>query len=231
MFDDWFETFGAEPDYITPYSAIESLRRSPEVVASVQIRPTLGSYLGTALEQEFDVPEINAVPPCGIAQTDRWFRALGKLLYKEDEAERLIATKQMECLPKIEALREKLREKIVYIMASAAHGHALLSLLGKLGMRAKGVATFRHDSIYNSENKRSNLPVNRMKEYGDAPNFNICNKQELELVNILSRLQPDVPPTRHDGMTLWGVKLGVSSLLVGSGYFGIGHERIVCYSE
>ena len=231
VFGDWFEAFGAKPNYITPYSTIENLRRSSEAAASVQICPTLGSYLGAALEQEFGVPEINAAPPYGIAQTDRWFRALGKLLHKEEEAERLIAAKRAEYLPKIEALREKLRGKTAYVTAGAAHGHALLNLLGELGMKAKGAAIFHHDLIYDNENEESDLLVNRVKEYGDVPNFNICNKQEFELVNMLNRLQPDVLLARHGGMTLWGAKLGIPSLLIGDEHFSMGYEGIVRYGE
>jgi nitrogenase molybdenum-iron protein alpha chain len=40
-----------------------------------------------------------------------------------------------------------------------------------------------------------------------VPNFNVCNKQEFELVNALNRLRPDLLLTRHGGMTLWGAKL------------------------
>ena len=42
-----------------------------------------------ALEQEFGVPELPTAPPYGIAQTDRWFRAIGKALGKEDIAKKL----------------------------------------------------------------------------------------------------------------------------------------------
>ncbi len=56
-------------------------------MCTVQACATLGSYLATALDQEFGVPELKNSPPYGIAQTDRWFRELGELIGKEKEVE------------------------------------------------------------------------------------------------------------------------------------------------
>jgi nitrogenase molybdenum-iron protein alpha chain len=94
VFSEWLAAFGAIPNYITPYSTVESLAHSSEAIATIQACPTLGSYLGAALEQEFGVVGIKTPPPYGVAQTDRWFRELGKLLGKEQEAENLIAEKK-----------------------------------------------------------------------------------------------------------------------------------------
>lgn len=231
IFSDWFSVFGLKPNFITPYSTVESLARSSEAAASIQICPTLGSYLGAALEQVYGVPEIKAAPPYGIAQTDRWFRELGRLFHKEEEVEALLAAKKEEYLPKIAALREKLRGKTAYVTAGAAHGHALLSVLGELGMKPRGAAIFHHDPLYDNDSEESDLLAQRVKDYGDVPNFNVCNKQEFELVNMLNRLRPDVLLARHGGMTLWGAKLGIPSLLVGDEHYSMGYEGLVRYGE
>ncbi|ADY55738.1 oxidoreductase/nitrogenase component 1 [Syntrophobotulus glycolicus DSM 8271] len=231
VFGEWFAAFGARPNYITPYSTVESLARSSEAAATVQACPTLGSYLGAALEQEFAVPEVKAAPPYGIAQTDRWFRELGKVLHKEREAEELIKAKKAEFLPQIEALRSRLAGKTAYVTGGAAHGHALLSVLGELGVQAKGASIFHHDPLYDNGSEESDLLAQRVRDYGDVPNFNVCNKQEFELVNTLSRLRPDVLLARHGGMTLWGAKLGIPSLLIGDEHYSMGYEGIVRYGE
>jgi nitrogenase molybdenum-iron protein alpha chain len=231
IFKDWFEAFGVKPNYITPYSTVDALSRCSEAAATIQICPTLGSYLGAVLEQEFHVPEIKAAPPYGVTQTDTWFRELGKILHKEEEAERIIAQKKEEYLPQIKALREKLTGKSAYVTAGAAHGHALLTILGELGMKAKGAAIFHHDPSYDNGNVSGDLLEQRVMEYGDVPNFNICNKQEFELVNMLNRLRPDILLARHGGMTLWGAKLGVPSLLVGDEHYSMGYEGIIHYGE
>ncbi|MDR2106560.1 MAG: hypothetical protein LBP24_04050, partial [Coriobacteriales bacterium] len=91
VFTPWFERFGARANYITPYSTLETLRRSSEALASVQICTTLGSYLTGALEQVYDVPALRAAPPYGVVGTDRWLRSLGELFGQPEVAEELIA--------------------------------------------------------------------------------------------------------------------------------------------
>jgi nitrogenase molybdenum-iron protein alpha chain len=237
VFKDWFAPFGAKPNYITPYSTVESLTWSSEAAATVQACSTLGSYLGAALEQEFGVPELPTAPPYGVVQTDRWFRALGKLLGKEEIAERVIAEKKAEYIPKIETLREKFkaiaagRSLTAYVTGGAAHGHALLSVLGELGIEAAGAAIFHHDPLFDNGEPNNDQLAQRVRDYGDVPNFNVCNKQEFELVNTLNRLRPDVLLARHGGMTLWGAKLGIPSLLIGDEHYSMGYEGLVKYGE
>jgi nitrogenase molybdenum-iron protein alpha chain len=229
IFTEWFAPFGATPNYITPYSTVESLGRSGESAATVQACSTLGSYLGAVLEQDFGVPEISAAPPYGVAQTDRWFRALGKLFGKEDVAEQIIAEKKEIYLPQIAKIREKLKGKRAYVTAGAAHGHALLDVLGELGLEAVGAAIFHHDPRYDSGRAENDQLAQRVCDYGNVPNFNVCNKQEFELVNVLNRLRPDVLLARHGGMTLWGAKLGIPSLLIGDEHYSMGYEGLVNY--
>lgn len=231
VFQDWFAPFGAKPNYITPYSTVNTLKYSSEAAATVQACSTLGSYLGAALEQEFGVPEIPSAPPYGINQTDRWFRALGKTLGKEEIAEKVIAEKKEKYLPRIAELREKLRGKTAYVTAGAAHGHALLDILGELGMDARGAAIFHHDAVYDSGRPENDQLAQRVRDYGDVPNFNVCNKQEFELVNALNRIRPDILLARHGGMTLWGAKFGIPSLLVGDEHYGMGYEGLIHYGE
>lgn len=51
------------------------------------------------------------------------------------------------------------------------------------------------------------------------------------LVNSLKRTKPDILIARHDGMTLWGAKLGIPSLLIGDEQLGFGYEGILNYAE
>ena len=230
-FSEWFKPFGYRPNYITPYSTVNTLRHSGEAVATVQACSTLGSYLGAALEQEYGVPEVPTAPPYGIVQTDRWFRALGKILQQEDVAEKIIEEKKKEYLPQIEELREKLSGKTAYVTGGAAHGHALLSVLGELGIRAKGASIFHHDPVYDIGDENNDQLRQRVEDFGDVPHYRVCSKQEFELVNALGKLHPDVLLARHGGMTLWGAKYGIPSLLIGDEHYGMGYEGIVDYGN
>ncbi|SDB27004.1 nitrogenase component 1 [Eubacterium oxidoreducens] len=230
-FSDWFAPFGCKPNYITPYATVNTLRKSGEAAATVQACSTLGSYLAAVLEKEFGVPEIETAPPYGIAQTDRWFRALGKILHKEDVAEEIIAQKKEKYLPKIEALREKLKGKTAYVTGGAAHGQALLAVLGELGVNAVGASIFHHDAIYDSGRQEDDQLKKAVEDYGDISNYRVCSKQEYELANSLGKLRPDVLLARHGGMTLWGAKYGIPSLLVGDEHLSMGYEGIIDYGE
>lgn len=231
IFKEWFNEFGYEPNYITPFSTVDSLTYSSEAALTIQACATLGSYLGAALEQAYGVPEIRNSPPYGIAQIDRWFRELGQILGKEKEVEEFLKRKKEEYLPKIEALREKLKGKTAYVTAGASHGHSLLALLYELGMKPQGAAIFHHDPVYDNDSRDADTLSHTVSDYGDVPNYNVCNKQEFELVNVLNRIRPDILLARHGGMTLWGAKLGVPSLLIGDEHFGMGYEGLVQYGE
>ncbi len=231
VFGDWFRRFGYEPNYITPYSTLETLRHSSEAVCTVQACATLGSYLATALDQQFGVPELKNSPPYGIAQTERWFRELGELIGKQAEVEEFLAEQREKYMPQIEELRKKLSGKTAYVTAGASHGHSLLAMLQELGMKAVGAAIFHHDPVYDSASDDADTLNHTVSDYGDIPNFAVCNKQEFELVNMLNRLKPDILFARHGGMTLWGAKLGIPSLLIGDEHFGMGYEGLVKYGN
>lgn len=231
IFTEWLGQFGYKPNYLTPYSTVDAIAYSSEAEATIQACATLGSYLGAALEKEFGVKEIRTSPPYGIAQTDRWFRELGQILDKEKEAEEFIQKKKAQYLPKIEELREKLKGKTAFVTAGASHGHSLLAILGELGMKAQGAAIFHHDPVYDNGAPESDTLGHTVSDYGDVPNFNVCNKQEFELVNQLNRIRPDILLARHGGMTLWGAKFGIPSLLIGDEHYGMGYEGLVNYGE
>lgn len=230
-FSSWFEPFGCTPNYITPFSTLNAIKHSAEARGTVQACSTLGSYLAAVLEKDFDVPEIETAPPYGIAQTDRWFRALGKLLGKEDIAEQVIAEKKEKYLPQIEELKKKLSGLTAYVTGGAAHGHALLSVLGELGINAVGASIFHHDGLFDSGRIENDQLKQRVDDYGNVKNYRVCSKQEYELANALGKLHPDILLSRHGGMTLWGAKYGIPSLLVGDEHYSMGYEGIIDYGE
>lgn len=231
IFSELLGRLGYEANYLVPFSTIKQLEQISEAAATIQICPTLGSYLGAALEQVYGVPEIKAPPAYGIAGTDAWLRELGKVLNKEKEAEEIIRTEKEKILPQLEEYRSKLKGKKCYITAGAAHGHALIALLFELGLEVQGAAIFHHDPVYDNGDPVSDMLAHDVRTYGDIPNYNVCNKQAYELVNILNRVRPDIMIARHGGMTLWGAKLGVPTLLIGDEHFGFGYQGILNYAE
>jgi nitrogenase molybdenum-iron protein alpha chain len=232
IFARWFERLGLRANYLTPYATVAQIASSSEAALTVQICATLGSYLGAALEQEFGVPEIKVSAPYGIVQTERWFRELGRMTGREGAVEVFLREERERWLPEIEKMREKLSGKTAYVTAGASHGHSLLGLLQELGLRPLGAAIFHHDPLYDNGAESADTLQNVVKDYGgEIGGFNVCNKQEFELANILGKVRPDILLARHGGMTLWGAKYGIPSLLIGDEHFGMGYEGIVNYGK
>ena len=231
IFDSLLKRLGYEANYIVPFSTIAQLERISEAAATIQICPTLGTYLGAALEQVYGVPEIKAPPAYGIAATDTWLRELGRVLQREKEIEEFIREEKERVLPQLEEYRQKLQGKTCYVTAGAAHGHALIALLRELGMEVQGAAIFHHDPIYDNGDPQSDMLAHSVRTYGDFANYNVCNKQAYELTNILNRVRPDIMIARHGGMTLWGAKLGIPTLLIGDEHFGFCYQGLLNYAE
>ncbi|HWR09585.1 nitrogenase component 1 [Sporomusa sp.] len=231
IFDQLLQRLGYEAHYIVPFSTIAQLEQIAEAAATIQICPTLGTYIGAALEQVYGVPEIKAPPAYGIAGTDQWLRELGKVLDREQEIEVIIAEEHERVLPRLSEYRDKLQGKTAYLTAGAAHGHALIAVLRELGMTVQGAAIFHHDPIYDNGDITADALAHDVTTYGDIPNYNVCNKQAYELVNILNKVRPDIMIARHGGMTLWGAKLGIPTLLIGDEQFGFGYQGVLNYAE
>ncbi|MCH3967640.1 MAG: nitrogenase component 1 [Atopobiaceae bacterium] len=231
VFGKWLEPFGVKPNYITPYSTVNTLEHASEARATIQACSSLGSYLGAVLEQDFGVPEVQTAPPYGIRQTERWFEELGRILGQPDVAARVVEERRERYLPQIEELRHQLAGKRAYVAAGASHGHALIAVLRELGLDVAGTFIFHHDVTYDNHNTEADLLGHDVSDYGDIPHYNVCNKQEYELVNMLSRLRPDVFIARHGGMTLWGARFGIPTLLIGDEHYMMGYEGLVRYGR
>ena len=231
VFDEIVKRFGYETRYLMPFSTIEQLQECSEAAATIHICPSLSTYMGAGLSQLYGVPEITVPPAYGVEGTDRWLRALGEVLGKPEVAEEIIAEGHRDIVPKIEELKERFKGKTAYVMAGAAHGQALIHLLRELGFEVQGASVFHHDPVYDSDHPEMDVLQHAVQTYGDVKNYQVCNKQSFELVNALYRIRPDLILARHGGMTLWGAKLGIPTLLIGDEQFGIGYKGALNYAR
>jgi nitrogenase molybdenum-iron protein alpha chain len=231
IFEDILSQLGYEAQYVVPFSTISQLEYVSEAAASIQLCQTLGTYFGAALEQVYGVPEIKSPPAYGIAATDNWMRELGRVLNRQEEVEKIIQSEHERIIPKLNEYREQLKGKTAYLTAGAAHGHAIIALLRELGLEVQGAAIFHHDPIYDNGDPASDFLAYNVSTYGDVKNYNVCNKQTYELVNILHRIKPDILIARHGGMVVWGAKLGIATFLMDDEQFGFGYQGILNYAE
>lgn len=231
LFDEFFKSLGYEAHYIVPFTTVDELSHISEATASIQICHTLSSYFGAALEDVYGVPELKAPAPFGIAATDIWMRELGKLLNREEEIEQFIAGEHERVLPKLEKYREFFKGKTGYVTAGAAFGHGVIALARDIGFKLVGSSIFHHDPIFDNRNPASDALAHAVHTYGDIPNYRVCNKQTFELYNSLNRLRPDILLARHPGMTLWGAKLGIPSILLCDEQFGLGYQGVLNFAS
>lgn len=231
VFDDVIHQFGYEPQYIMPFASVEELSHISEAAASIHICPSLSTYMGAGLHQLYGVPEITVPPAYGVAGTDRWLRALGEVLHKEEIAEEIIKKGHEKYLEPINKLKNQFKGKRAYVTAGAAHGQALIQLLSELGFEVIGASVFHHDPIYDSGDSNEDVLAQAVSVYGDVPHYHVCNKQACELVNALVKYKPDFIMARHGGMTLWGAKLGIPTLLIGDEQYGIGYQGALNYAR
>ena len=86
-FTDMLKPLGLRVNYIMEIASFAELQQISEAAATTTFCHTLGSYMATALEEKFGVPQIKASQPYGIKGTDEWLRAIAKTVGKEAEAE------------------------------------------------------------------------------------------------------------------------------------------------
>lgn len=222
---------GLEPNYIAPFSTIEQLSKLSEAAATAQICSTLGTYLAAGLQQEYGIPEVKASQPYGIKGTDAWFREIGKIIGKEQEVEELIKSEKKRIAPKLEELRNRLKEKTGYVTAGAAYGHIISTLLNELNVKVIGACVYHHDPVYDNGDVDADTLNFVVENYGDIPNYDVSNKQSFEFVNAMNKIRPDICVTRHPGMAIWGIRLGIPTLLWANENLSFGYQGLINFGE
>lgn len=230
IFTDLFGRLGLVPNYVVPFTDIDQLERLSEAAATIQVCPTLGTYLAAGLEQQYGVIEVKAPPPYGLAPTDRWLRELGRVTGKEAEVEELIGAERERIAEELEYLRSRLKGLRGFIAAGAVHGHSIVAVLQELGIEVLGATVWHHDPVLDHGEPAGDTLSQLVADYGDF-NFSVCDKQSYEMVNLLNRLRPDLFIVRHNGMSVWGAKLGIPTFLMGDEHFGIGYQGLINYGH
>lgn len=230
VFSELFGRLGLTPNYVVPFADIDQLERLSEAVATVQICPTLGTYLAAGLEERYGVPEVKVPPPYGLDAVDNWLRELGRVTGREKESEALIAEERARIAGELEELRGRLKGLRAFVAAGAVHGHSIVAVLKDLGLEVAGATVWHHDTRFDHGDPAGDTLDHLVRSHGDVA-MSVCNKQSFELVNMLNRIRPDVFVVRHNGMSVWGAKLGIPTFLMGDEHFGVGYEGLLNYGN
>lgn len=218
---------GLRPNYLVPLADVDTIAKMTEAACSTHICETLGTYITDVLEKEYGVPKVHAPAPYGIAWTDAWYREVARLTGKKDVVEEVIASEHKRIQPELDALREELKGKKVYIYAGDSYAHNMGSIVADLGMEIAGITTLHHDMRTDGEDVENSTLQEMIRAAGDVERFTVCNKQPYEVIKILRDTHPDVMIVRHMNMTILGGKLGIPCLLEGEINISAGYDGLL----
>lgn len=223
---------GLRPQFIIQFTSVEQLRTLSETAATLSFCGTLGTYLGTGLEEHFGVPYIKSLQPHGISGTDSWLRELGRVLGKENEVERVIAEEKAAIAAELEELRQKLKGKRVAIGMGPSFAQNFARLLQELDMEVVWKASWHFDQRHDF-GEVGQVPVSA-QYLADSDNdipTSISELQVFEIVNLLQELKPDLYICRHPGAAVWAAKLGIPTIFVNDEYAAFGYQGLVNFGN
>lgn len=230
-FTEILKPLGLKVNYMIDMASYDELAQASEAVATATFCHTLGSYMATVLEEQFDVPQVDAPQPYGIAGTDAWLRAIGKIVGKEKETEEYIKTEHERVLPQIQKLREKFKGIKGFVMTGSSYAHSLISVLRELGIGVDGSVVFHHDPVYDGGHEKQDTLHELISNYGDIPNFTVSKTQAFQLNALFKRVETDFVIIRHQGLAPEAAKLGIPSLAMGDEHFPVGYDGIIRTGE
>lgn len=231
VFTPMLKELGLRVNYVMNLATVEQLAQMSGAVATVSHCYTLGSYLATALEQEFGVPQIKAPQPYGFSGTDEFLRELGRAVGRESEADAYIAKEHARVKPVLEKLRPKLEGLKGYVATGSAYAHGLICVLRDIGIKVDGSLVFHHDPVYDSEDPKQDSLAHLIEHYGDVEYFTVGNRQQYQFYNLLQRVKPDFIIIRHNGLAPLAARLGVPAIPLGDEHHALGYQGMINMGE
>jgi nitrogenase molybdenum-iron protein alpha chain len=230
-FTEMLKPLGLRVNYLIDMASYDELAQASEAAATATFCHTLGSYMATALEDEYGVPQVDAPQPYGFSGTDEWLRAIAKIMGKEDIVEDYIAREHTRVLPKVEELREKLKGIKGFVATGSSYAHGMISVIRELGIEVDGSIVFHHDPVYDSGTTNQNTLKHLVENYGEIDHFTVSKTQQFQFYGLLKRVNPDFIIIRHNGLAPLAAKIGIPAFAMGDEHFPVGYDGIVRVGE
>lgn len=221
-----FDKLNLRTNYLVPLANLEELETMSEAACSTQICETLSTYITAVLEEEYDVPKVNAPSPFGIDWTDQWIREVAKHTNREELAEEFIKSEHERIAPELEELRKKLRGRKLFVMAGDAFAHQLANIAKDLDMQIIGLSTLHHDQVTDGESQVNTLKL-LVDGVGNISNLKVCNRQPYQMIKIVKEINPDLMIVRHSATSTIGTKLGIPTLSEGDANYSIAYDGVI----
>jgi nitrogenase molybdenum-iron protein alpha chain len=225
-FTDMLAPLGLRVNYVIDMASVDELRQTSEAAATATFCHTLGSYMATALEERFGIPQIRGPQPYGIQGTDDWLRAVARTVGKDGQIEAYIQAQHEKWLPEIERLKGKLAGVQGFVSTGSSFAHAMIEVIRDLGIEVKGSIVFHHDPMYDADYPEQETLQHLIDASGDIEYFTVSKTQQFQFANLLRRVHPDFVIIRHNGLAPVAAKLGIPSFAMGDEHFPLGYEGI-----
>lgn len=220
-----FGRIGLKPVFVVPFATVAELEGMSEAAATLTICGTLGSYLGTALEEKYGVPYVKSSPPHGSVGMDSWLTGLGRAVGKELEIEQLISTEKQAVQGELAQIRAKLSGITAVLGMGPGFSLSYLRVLDELGIKVLYGASWHYDQQYDHGDQPAITTEMALREE-DIP-FAIGEQQNYEIANLLNELKPDLYFSRHPGSSVWAAKQGIVTVPVMDEYTAFGYHGLV----
>ena len=220
-----FAELGLVPRFIMPFATIEELETISEAAATATVCTTLGSYIGTALEEQYGVPYVKTIPPHGVAGIEAWLRGIGVAVGKEAAVERLIEAERAATADDLAEIRRRLTGKKAVVGMGPSYAQSYLGVLDELGIEVLHAASWHYDQHYDYGEQPPAILRAAAREQDIT--FSVGDQQLFEIGNTLTRHKPDLYFSRHPGSSVWAAKLGITSVPVIDEYTAFGHRGLV----
>ena len=226
---EMFNSIGVDTFFLYSNTTIEELSHISEALATVSICGTLCSYLGNGLQEKYGVPYVQTINPLGVTGFEAWFRQIGRIIGKESEAEAYIERERAVYIPKLEAVKQKLKGLRVVLGMGSSFAFQIARVVQELGMEVAYVTSWHYDSRYDDGNPPPHVQQLAAASPVDFP-VNIADQQNFELMNILNTYKPDLYLGRHGGTSVWAVKQGVPAIFMADEYMTFGYKRTLSFA-
>lgn len=220
-----FGRLGLIPRFIVPFATVKDLEEISESALTVSVCNTLGSYLGTALEELYGVPYVKTIPPHGYAGIEEWLRGIGEIVGKNAEVEALIEEERAAVAADLEEVRGRLQGRRAVIGMGPSYAQSYLGVLEELGIEVLHAASWHYDQHYDYGGQPPSIM--RAAERTRDISFSVGDQQLHEIGNTLSRLRPELYFSRHPGSSVWAAKQGIVAIPVIDEYTAFGHRGLV----
>ena len=193
------KAIGLTVNYIPFFSSYEKLKRIPAAEYSVSVCQVFADTYMKFLQDEYGIPYVITGMPVGTRSTDRWLTEIAKLVGKEEEAAAFLAAERAAVLPEIEALREKIQGRRVFVCTGTGRGVAAATLIEDYKMKLVGIQSPTYEDAYVEDYQRL------AESHGEEFIIDVATMQPFEQVNLVKRLKPDF----FIGIGAWVDKLGI----------------------